>query len=97
MSRKATPGAGGPRLDTFKRPSDSLSPDDMRVKSKPAGGMSPGGPSVAPNETAGRVDPGFGPPKKRPLFNQKYWQKSTPHADYLHGNPDSRRNIGDLG
>jgi hypothetical protein len=89
MSRKITPGSGGPRLDTFKRPNDSLSPDDMKVASS--------GPKVAPNETAGRVDPGFGPPKKRPLFNQKYWQKSTPHADYLHGNQDSRRNIGDLG
>lgn len=88
-TRKATPGAGGPRLDTFKRPNDSLSPDDMKVKMNP----SIGGPSVAPNENGGRIDPNLGPKKKRPLFNQKYWQKSVQHPDYLHGNPDSRRNI----
>jgi hypothetical protein len=90
MNRNVTPGKGGPRLNSFDpKQNDSLSPGDMKVKMNP----SVGGPGVAPNENHGRPDPGFGPKKRRPLFSQKYWRASTPHPDYLQGNPDARREV----
>ena len=96
-----------PRLSSFgkqvKRP-DSLSPGDMKVPDrmvyKLVGGrprtdvMRGGGPTVAPNDNAGRLDPQVGG-KKRISFSQRYYQKSNPHQDYLHGNPDSRREVGE--
>lgn len=101
-------GAGGARLSSFGKNTnngDSLSPGDMKVPDRMAykliGGrprtdaMSGGGPSVAPNENHGRTDPEL--KKRRPQFNQRFYQKSTPHPDYLHGNPDSRREIVDEG
>lgn len=104
MARKS-PGSGGPRLSSFGKNtnnSESLSPGDMKVPDrmvyKLIGGrpradfMAGGGPSVAPNENSGRPDPQVG--KSRPKFNQRYYQQSSPHPDYLHGNPDSRRQIG---
>lgn len=106
MASKKPPvgaGTGGPRLRTKTNNGDSLSPDDMKVPDrmvyKLIGGrprtdaMSGGGPSVAPNENAGRSDPGFAR-KKRPLFNQRYYQESNKHPDYLQGNPDARREVG---
>jgi HNH endonuclease len=105
MARK-TPGSGGPRLSSFGKKTndgDSLSPGDMKVSArmlyKMVGGRpqrtdttSVGGPSVAPNENAGRSDPGFAK-KKRPLFTQKYYRPSTQHPDNLQGNPDARREV----
>lgn len=90
---KATPGMGGPRQSSFKKGQRgaSLSPDDMKVASR----LNPG-PSVAPNENAGRPEPGFGP-RKRPLFNQRYYRQSVQHPDNLFGNPDARRNIVEPG
>lgn len=109
MAHKA-PGTSGPRLSSFGKKTndgDSLSSGDAKVPSrmeyKLVGGqprvmrtdaMLGGGPSVAPNENAGRPDPELGK-KKRPKFNQRYYQKSTPHPDYAFGNTDSRRPIVD--
>src|SRR5216683_8191514 len=80
-----------PRQSTFKKGQRgaSQSPDDMKIASRPV--MAGGGPSVAPNEIAGRPDPGF--KQKRPLFNQRYWRASMQHPDNLQGNPDARREI----
>lgn len=104
------PGSGGPRLSSFGKKTndgDSQSPGDMKVASrlvyKMVGGqpvaralMSGGGPTTAPNDNAGRVDPEVGR-KHRTQFNQRYYQKSNPHPDYTFGNPDSRRPVVDQG
>lgn len=106
------PGMGGPRLSSFGKKTnkgDSMSPGDMKVADrmtyKLVGGeprvmrtdaMTGGGPSTAPNDNTGRPDPELGK-KKRPHFNQRYYQKSTPHPDYEFGNPDSRRPVVDQG
>jgi len=103
----ASKKSSGPRLSSFGKNtnnSESLSPGDMKVPDrmmyKLIGGrprtdaMTGGGPSVAPNDNAGRPDPGFGK-KKRQQFQQRYYQESTKHPDYLHGSPDGRR-MGDL-
>lgn len=98
------PGMGGPRLSSFGKntnKTESQSPDDMKVPDRmlykmvggrPATVVPGGGPSVAPNENAGRPDPGLR--KKRNQFTQRYYQPSTKHPDYLHGSPDGRR-MGD--
>lgn len=90
-------GMGGPRQSTFKKGQRgaSQSPDDMRVPDKVAYRADPmgGGPTVAPNDNAGRLDDAF-KKRKRPLFTQSYWRQSQPHPDYLQGNPDARRQIG---
>ena len=98
-----------PRLSSFGKKTndgDSMSPGDMKVPDrmvyKLVGGrphsdvMSGGGPTVAPNENAGRPDPQLSK-KPRPKFNQRYYQKSQPHADYLHGSPDGRRSGDESG
>lgn len=59
----------------------SQSPDDMKVAARPA-------------NPRGIMEEGRAAmPKRRPKFNQKYWQPSVQHPDNLHGNPDSRRQI----
>jgi hypothetical protein len=100
---RKTPGSGGPRLSSFGKKTnngDSMSPGDYKVADRMTykwtglrsrdDYMTGGGPSVAPNENAGRPDPQVGK-KKRPVFTQRYYKGSTPHPDYLHGSPDGRR------
>lgn len=78
-----------PRLNTFDpKQKDSLSPGDMKVAMKPLESNHPMNRGTMEEPTAAM------PKKKRPLFNQTYWQRSNPHPDYLHGNTDSRRVIG---
>lgn len=75
----------GPRQSTFAKGQRgvSLSPDDMKVASRP------GNPRGIMEEGRAAMPKG----KARSQFTQKYYQKSLPHQDYLHGNPDSRRSI----
>jgi hypothetical protein len=87
MSRK-TPGMNGPRLNSFDpKQNDSLSPGDMKV---------PMLPKPRPTNRGTMEEARAQMPKpRRPQFTQRYYKSSNPHPDYLHGNPDARREIGE--
>jgi hypothetical protein len=79
------PGSGGPRLNSFDpKQQGPMRTADNRVAMLP----------VPRATNRGTMEEGRAamPAKRRPLFNQRYYQQSTQHPDNLFGNPDARRN-----